>query len=334
MDRELFLTLLTKKISNELSDTEVALLEETLRQNSEYAAIAHAIMTYGSLPEGSYEEHVAEQLENVWVRLRYPVEEASARKRTGYQFWLKIAAVLVVLAGLCFWVFNSAHRSATAPITGMDTLRSGEQELYTVLNDGTQVTLNKESSIIYNTGFGKQQRQVILNGAAFFDVAKNEKIPLVVQAGTIDIEVKGTAFNVNAYQNKRDIEVVLVRGLVQVTNKYNRKNQVLLSPNQQLRASSEKQTDLLFNITNLPQDTIAPIKQLPDTISFKKEKLENLARLLEKKYAVTILIQNEALKEKRYSGLFAKETLQEALEALTQSYPFNYKIEENQVVIN
>ena len=334
MDRELFLALLTTKISRELSDEEASRLAAALTENPEFAAITEAIMAHKTLQEDQPDQYVQDRLDALWDQLRQPAEDIPVRRNTAYRRWLKIAAVLMLLSGLGFWMFHRTGDPIAIPVAGMDTLRSGEQDVYTVLNDGTQITLGKHSSIFYNTAFGKNRRQIILEGAAFFDVAKNPKVPLVVQAGTVDIEVKGTAFDVNAYQNRKNVEVVLVRGLVQVTNKYNKKNRVLLSPNQKLLTSSEKQANLLFTVTNFSQDTILPVQNVADTVVFKRQKLENLVRLLERKYEVTIIIQNQSLKEKRFSGLFARETLEEALEALKLSYPFNYKIQEKHVIID
>lgn len=150
----------------------------------------------------------------------------------------------------------------------------------------------------------------------------------VKNACNINIEVKGTAFNVNAYKTNKAIEVLLVRGLVEVSNKYNKDNKVLLNPNQLLTAPTNNQKELAFNIKTV--DTI-PVKNIAlsylDTLVFKKEKLKDLAKQLKKKYQVVINIKTDALKEKRFSGMFGKESLSEALEALRISFPFSYKID-------
>ncbi|GAB3425397.1 FecR family protein [Niabella aquatica] len=331
MDRKLFITLLTKKISHELSEKEAALLNTAIAENAEYAQIARGISEYGHPQEDLTADYVQSKLDTTWSGMSHEAEIKPFYRNTAYPRLLKIAAVLLIMLALGFWLFNAKHRPTALAAVQMDTIQSGEQKLYTTLDDGTQVTLNKNSSVVYNRGFGKTVRHIILNGEAFFDVTSNPNVRLLLEAGNIHIEVKGTAFNVNAYKDNKNIEVILVRGLIEVINKYNKKNKVLLNPNQKLLAPAEKQANLLFNIRNV--DTIVPVKQLPDTVNFRKEKLESLARLLEKKYTVTVTIQNEALKEKRFSGMFVKETLEEALDALKLSYPFNYTIQANQVII-
>lgn len=71
-----------------------------------------------------------------------------------------------------------------------------------------------------------------------------------------------------------------------------------------------------------------------DTLVFHKEKLKELVIRMEKKYDLKIEIQAKQLKEKRFSGTFTNETIQQALEALKLSYPLTYTISGRLVVIN
>lgn len=84
--------------------------------------------------------------------------------------------------------------------------------------------------------------------------------------------------------------------------------------------------------TNI-QESLKEIKQTDDTLIFRKEKLKDLAIRMEKKYQLKIEIQSEQLKEKRFSGTFSTETIQQALEALKLSYPLTYTISNGLVTI-
>lgn len=82
------------------------------------------------------------------------------------------------------------------------------------LSDGTKVTLNSGSTLVYPKKLGKKQREVILNGQAIFEVSKNPHRPFIVQTPKFDVKVLGTVFDVSAYSNSDDASVVLSEGSV------------------------------------------------------------------------------------------------------------------------
>lgn len=100
-----------------------------------------------------------------------------------------------------------------------------------ILSDGTKVFLNAGSKLeIIN--YQKEERRVKINGEAYFDVARDEKRPFIVETGIIKVKVLGTAFNVNESENS----VVLVRGSVQVVPEFNggENHNCILTPGQRL----------------------------------------------------------------------------------------------------
>jgi ferric-dicitrate binding protein FerR (iron transport regulator) len=102
------------------------------------------------------------------------------------------------------------------------------RQFQVTLPDGTKVWLNAASSISYPTAFTGNERPVSLTGEAYFEVAKNPKMPFVVNIHLSDeenlgprkakIEVLGTHFNVNAYDNEPTIKTTLLEGSVKVVN--------------------------------------------------------------------------------------------------------------------
>ena len=77
------------------------------------------------------------------------------------------------------------------------TPRGGEYQLH--LGDGTIVWLNSASSISYPVAFRGNERRVKISGEAYFEVAKNPKMPFIVEANGTEVKVLGTHFNVSAY---------------------------------------------------------------------------------------------------------------------------------------
>ncbi|MGN6493462.1 MAG: FecR family protein [Agriterribacter sp.] len=107
------------------------------------------------------------------------------------------------------------------------TVPRGSKIADIILSDGTRVWLNAGSSLRYPVSFGKDKRRVEMIGEAYFEVQslKNgaRKTPFIV-ATTLpsgnngEVEVLGTHFNVNAYEDEKDIKVTLLEGAVKVNN--------------------------------------------------------------------------------------------------------------------
>lgn len=112
----------------------------------------------------------------------------------------------------------------------------GSRPLKLGLSDGSIVWLNVASSITYPVSFTGSERKVQIDGEAYFEVAKNEKMPFIVQKTNSDVQVKvlGTQFNINAYEDEQQIKVTLLEGSVQA---YNNNHSAILKPGQQASLS-------------------------------------------------------------------------------------------------
>jgi len=336
MEQDQFIALLAKQFSKEISAAESKLLEDTLQHQEKYRLLAKQLKVYFNEREANGINE--NQLTKTWEKIA-TFEDGKQIGQFNYTApklsllssnLFKVAAILVLAVGIGLFAYQLLFRNSAT-----DTLVASEQKIFKVLDDGTSIWLNKKSNITYNKDFGKNKREIFLQGEAYFDVVKNAAIPLIIHAGGIDIEVKGTAFNVNAYPKNNAVQVALVRGSIAVTDRENAKNTVLLKPNDKLFFSSKlAQSENAFQIVRLnPIVLLKDANWAADTLSFNKEKLRDLAFKLEKKYDVKIEIRSEVLKEKRFSGTFTTETIHQALEALKLSYPLTYTVNQRMVII-
>src|ERR1035437_369141 len=104
-----------------------------------------------------------------------------------------------------------------------------------ILPDGSHVLLNAGSTIKYYSDFNIKNRNLLLEGEAYFKVTKNKRIPLIVRASNINIRAVGTEFNVKAYKNERLVETTLVEGVVEISkggDKVDKGDKISLTPNQ------------------------------------------------------------------------------------------------------
>ena len=101
----------------------------------------------------------------------------------------------------------------------------GRQQQVT-LSDGTRVWLNAGSSLRFPARFSGPRRRVEITGEVYFEVAHNASRPFMVRAGNEEIEVLGTHFNVNAYENEQIVKTTLLEGSVKI-------NKAMLQPGEQ-----------------------------------------------------------------------------------------------------
>ncbi|WP_417885754.1 FecR family protein [Zunongwangia sp.] len=198
------------------------------------------------------------------------------------------------------------------------------------LADGTLINLNAGSSLRYPNGFKSEgAREVFLTGEAYFQVSHDKERPFVVHTDDLEIEVLGTHFNVQAYADEKTSNTVLVNGVVQVKQKSNPEDSVVLKPGMQalyIQGSESLETTHV--------DTAPYTAWVKGKLYFDQADFTEIARILERKFDVQIHVNDTALKREKFTAKFKAESLEQILESFNGSYPFNYKIKQNTVVIN
>jgi len=131
-------------------------------------------------------------------------------------------------------VYNSGKTGADKrqELNTLATPRCGEFQL--VLSDGTKVWLNSESTITYPVVFDDKERHVVVSGEVYFEVSKTAgKTPFIVELkDRVRIEVLGTQFNVNAYDDENSIKTTLIEGSVKIVSTSTNRS-TLIKPGEQ-----------------------------------------------------------------------------------------------------
>jgi len=250
-----------------------------------------------------------------------------------WRVW-KYAAILtgvLLLAGSSFLFFRHTPAAPEKPLV----VNAGQDPRKTlVLPDGSSVILRQHSSLQLAPGFNKDNRYLTLTGEAFFDVTQNTQHPFVVHTTALDIKVLGTVFNVSAYTNSRQTETALFKGKIEVTLAGQPGQKIVLQPNQKLVTNAATP----FVISPLDADPVShkarEIAWVRNRLEIENEPLEVIAGKLEKWYGIRVVFADETVKHYRYSGTFESETILKALDALQLSYPFNFKMEQGEIIIS
>jgi len=219
-----------------------------------------------------------EKVDNAWKLLYNRLEkdglldeENPADVRKGNKFLYKWAAILIVIC-ICSAIVVMLNTSDSGR-GGMLILVNNESSsnLVTTLEDGSVVYLTGNSSISYPENFSTEKREIMLHGEAFFDVNTQPDRPFIIEAGQVQIEVLGTAFNVkNGSDDKFSLSVL--RGKVRVVSKIDNHSVIVESGQEAAFDNNRLQK---FSRNNKTQFSTYAVN-----LHFKDEKLSDIINIL------------------------------------------------------
>ncbi len=351
--------LLARKYNNEISAEELLELGRLLQQPGDAHHLNELLADLQAIPLKKITSDAHEAKSADALRLLLSIDGAPGKSggimaagqiKRKWRYALWVATSLVILVFAWFMLNNSLSETPLAPPLN-EVVTNGGSKSTVYLPDGSSVILNTGSKLSYNKDFGAGTREIYLSGEAFFDIAKNEKIPLVVHAGEVDILVKGTIFNVKAYTEDSIVETSLIQGVIEVFSKNDRERKIMLRPNEKIIigktsavSSSEEpkhtvqpSKEVVFFLGKIkpnPVDSsISEIAWIQNKLAFYKEPFSTLAQKMERWYNVSIQFSDERLKKFTFTGSFEKEDIIEALNALREIAAFEYTIENRNVII-
>jgi hypothetical protein len=200
------------------------------------------------------------------------------------------------------------------------------------LSDGTIVHLNSGTTLKYPVKFiASENRQVFLDGEAFFDVAKDKTHPFVVNADNLNVRVLGTHFNVSNYPEDKLTDVVLVEGsvgLYTANEKFNAEKNTVLKPG--FKGSYSKTDNQIKTKAVVTDVYTAWIK---GGLTFREMTFKDISKKLERHYNVTIVNQNTKLSNEKFNASFGDEPIAKVLSYFNEIHGINYTLKNNEVLI-
>ena len=236
----------------------------------------------------------------------------------------KWAAAIVLPICIAFFTYYLIDSSQTVGAPFIVKADKGDKATIE-LPDGTNVVLNSASQLSYLNNFGENVRRVQLNGEAYFKVAHDEKRAFIVQVGDLEVKVLGTSFNVSAYEDAKDVTVVLWEGKVGV---YAQKMSHIMKPGDKIEYN--KATHKITATQVHPSDYIEWTK---GNIYFEKESLENIMKTLSRIYDVEIRFDSNKLPNEYFTGTIPGGGIQNALNILMLTSPFYYEMDGSVIVL-
>jgi ferric-dicitrate binding protein FerR (iron transport regulator) len=322
-----FIALLEKFLRKEANAEEVKQLKELFGRTEPKKA---QISLYEQKWERASSVIDTETDEQMWNYLKKQITSDTGRFHTlsKYPLWkkgLRIAASLLIpIVFTCLGYYYSENKplSSSVPVTIHTNIG---QKTDLSLPDGTLVWLNSASSLQYDNTYNQKERTIYLQGEAYFEVSKDAKRPFIVKADGLSVEAVGTSFNVKAYPADQNIVTTLIEGSVRVSDSYRSE---WLSPNEKLTFRKNGRSFVKDLISHAKQS----VSWRDNQLVFAQERMEDIARTLERMYGVRILFASEDLKNIHFSGKIRNTNLDGVMQMIAFAAPVRYSIENDSVI--
>jgi len=311
-----FSKLVSKVLAGEAAYEEKQQLKQLLLESKEHTLLFNQLKEYwdadvqpNNTNKESFEAKVLAQL-NL---------ESEIRRSRFKRIYLRIASVAAVI--FFTMTCGMAYLYVTNP-KEVNTFSAQSVPVEYILEDGTKVTLNKNSSLTCASDFGDKRRDVKLVGEAFFKVAKDKTRPFAVEALGTKTEVLGTSFNVWTNPKTGNVTTTLVEGSV----RFKAKNfEQMLKPGEEIAFNTNSQkfelakTDIQYNTA-----------WVSGRYNYKNIRFADFVKKLEKIYQVDIVISDARIANRIVSASFLnEEPVVEILKALENELEFGYEMKDS-----
>lgn len=231
-------------------------------------------------------------------------------------------------------VYVIAKEAAESSINGAgrslkktyNTLSTANGETYRVLlPDGSLVVLNAKSSLTYAASLIEDgKRQVKLNGEGYFEISKDKAHPFVVKTDKQEVEVLGTHFNINSYDDEGVEKTTLLEGNIKMTAAGAAK---LLKPGQQGKLEGNK-----LSVSDVDTDLAVAWKN--NEFTFESESITTVMKMVERWYNVEVVYIGDKTSEK-FSGRVSRfDNVSKVLKIVASTGYVQFKIEGRKIYVS
>ncbi len=200
---------------------------------------------------------------------------------------------------------------------------TGRQSFVT-LSDGTKVWLNAASSLRFPISFTDEEREVELDGEAYFEVSKEKRTFKVITDGQY-IEVLGTHFNVDAYKVNQYVKTTLLEGSVKVNSPKSRQSIVLNPGEQGIRDDN--------GLSVKQVDAWEVIGWKRGLFIFSNESIRTVMEEISRWYNVEVVYEGTVTKESFIMNISRSEDINEVLKKLELTGVVHFKTEGRRVIV-
>jgi transmembrane sensor len=259
-------------------------------------------------------------------RFGFPPETRPLRQKVHLLFPKMVVAASVLFfvgLGITFWVENTHPTFFAQQFDAKTVFEVGSDSLRVLtLADGSVVHLNRGSKLeLVKNRYNRKQREVWLEGEAYFEVTKNPHKPFVVHSGKLQTTVKGTSFNIKAYPQLGELTVSVRTGKVEVGS--GGVVLAMLTPDKQLVYHSISGKSFVHAI-----DTQELLVWTKGNMVLNNASAEELRLRLYQFYNVKVQLNAKFPTEPMFNASFNPDTpMEEVLQTICSIYNLQYSID-------
>ncbi|MEN0056946.1 MAG: FecR domain-containing protein [Mucilaginibacter sp.] len=252
-------------------------------------------------------------------RLNNPasLRQQSLVKTTPTSYWIGLAASVILISTVLWLTFNHFYDNGSVSFI---KINSNAKVRAQTLPDGSEITLNAHSTIVYPKRFTNNFRPVSLQGEAFFKVAPDKTKPFIIKVNDVTVTVVGTSFNIKSRNGKT--EVIVETGIVKVNE---HKNSVELSPGEKATVmkgalSKEQNKGKLYNY------------YLTRQLVCDKTPLAEVVQTLNELYGAHVVIANKSLESLPITTTFQGQSLDEIVSVIGDTFKIRVERKNQQII--
>ncbi|MEM8895950.1 MAG: FecR domain-containing protein, partial [Bacteroidota bacterium] len=281
------------------------------------------------------EEEFSDSIDSIKSKLwsSAGLEENQVQLKPLYSKLLQYAAVFLMLISIGFGYYYWSNSVSTDPSVifargTYESFATARAEKRTVqLDDGSTIWLNYESQLKVAQTFNVDDRVVFLSGHAHFDVAPDADRPFIVYTDQTATKVVGTSFDIKAFTNLDDAEVIVTSGRVEFSELADTENKVALSVNDRATLTSGQKIE----VSEVDAARLTAWRN--DRLIFDYQSLAEIIEVLEPWYDIDITVNDPVLLEKVYRFAYDNPSLPVLLEQMSFVGDFDYRIDGKKVII-
>ena len=218
---------------------------------------------------------------------------------------------------------QSINLAKNLPVYNQLRVPYGKRAFLT-LSDGTTLWVNTGTTVIYPSKFDKDKREIFVEGEVYAQVFHDTSRPFIIKTEKIDVKVLGTVFNITAYKDDKQTNVVLVSGSVNVKSKNGKAT--IMKPNQLFTFTEKASTLTNVDVENFTSWHLG-------VYIFKNEPIENILLRLSRYYNVTMKLPTSASGISCSGKLELKDDLSQLLNGLTEITSMNFAVKKDEYQI-
>lgn len=319
-----YFELIPKYLSGNASDTEVELLEKWVlsaeKNKKQFNAFKKAWMLSG-IAGNPHNIDVENEWQDTAKQLfvEYNVRTLPTKSKRRLGLYIRIAAAAIVLLA-SVWIFQSMNQDDFIEVITKNEIEDSQ------FPDGTEIALNRFSTIKYLPGKDQKTRNVELKGDAFFEVERDTARPFVITAQDVEIMVLGTAFYVDAREGISEVQVIVQEGSVSVSAG---SEKVILAADEV--GIYNKKTGSLTKSINKDVNYMA---WKTGVLSFEGISLEQVVFDLNRKFHAKISIADEEIKSCPLNTTFDDKPLDAIVKIIEETFGIKAEINGESIVFS